>query len=210
MFMKALSSLEPIDVPKRYTAIIRKEHDDEYHLGSLLKKVLPEINIVATDEPATGALRDAYRATEFLRAGEGVFIMDCDIWIHSDEYFSVIKQTLNDELDLDGGLLLFKPDSDHFSFAALDENSMVTRTAEKQAISKFAIGGGYFVGAVEIFDRAARAVFQQPLTEDRKEYYVSFLYNEIVARGGKVRGCLGEFTSFGTPEELAQYAASKA
>jgi NDP-sugar pyrophosphorylase family protein len=55
MFLKALSSLDKIKADKKYTIIIRKEHVENYNLDKLLKKELPEANIVITNEEPTGA-----------------------------------------------------------------------------------------------------------------------------------------------------------
>jgi UDP-N-acetylglucosamine diphosphorylase / glucose-1-phosphate thymidylyltransferase / UDP-N-acetylgalactosamine diphosphorylase / glucosamine-1-phosphate N-acetyltransferase / galactosamine-1-phosphate N-acetyltransferase len=208
MFMKAIASFDGIDCPKRYTVIIRKEHNDEYNLEAQLKEVLPEVNVVITDEPATGALRDAFRAQPYLQPDEGILIMDCDIEIGGEDYFTMIKSSLSGESDIAGGLLLFEADSPRYSYAELDENGTVIRTAEKVVISPYAIGGGYYIASTETFVKGAEAEFEKPLGEGRPEYYISYLFNTLIEQGGKVKGALGHFVSFGTPEELAAYEES--
>jgi len=210
MFLKALASFDALDTAKRYTVILRKEHVDEHDLETKLKAALPEVNVVTTNEPATGALSDAYRAKPFLQPNEGILIMDCDIQIGGQAYFDMIKRSLSGESGIAGGLLLFKSDSPRYSYAELDEHNMVKRTAEKQVISPYAIGGGYFIATTQTFVENADSVFARPLDETHPEYFVSYIFNEIIANGGKVEGALGEFTSFGTPEELAAYEAATA
>lgn len=209
MFLKAISSFDSLDTDKRYTVILRKEHDEQYNLAEQVRSALPGVNIVITDEPATGALRDAYRAKEYLEPGEGVLVMDCDIMIGGQTYFDMIKRSLSDEDDTQGGLLLFPADNPRYSYAEVDGEWAVLRTAEKQVISPYAIGGGYFIRDTETFVRNADNVFAIPLDDTHPEYFMSYIFNMILENGGKVRGAVGEFISFGTPEELAAYEASQ-
>lgn len=206
MFKKALGSLSVLpEIEKRYTAIIRKSHDRTHNLGDHIRSVLPEANIVTTEESPRGALKDAYRARPHINEDEGILIMDCDISLRSPAYFDAIRKNLLGKLAFDGALMLFPSDSPKYSYARLDGDATVLETAEKRVISPYAIAGGYYVSGTEVFDQAANAVFAKPLTPERPEYYTSYLYNEIVDAGGKVIGIQGDFTSFGTPEELHAY-----
>lgn len=209
MFLKAIASFDNLDTEKRYTVILRGEHDREHNISAQIKEVLPEANIVITDEPATGALRDAFRAEPHLQPNEGVLIMDCDIEVGGEEYFDMIKKSLSDESDIAGGLLLFKADNPRYSYAELDSDGNVIRTAEKVVISPYAIGGGYYISTTEKFIKGATAEFEKPLGEGRPEYYISYMFNTLIEQGGKVKGAIGHFTSFGTPEELKAYNQSK-
>jgi len=209
MFLKAISSFDGLDTEKRYTVILRKEHDEQYNLAEQVRAALPGVNIVTTDEPATGALRDAYRSKEFLQPNEGVLVMDCDIMIGGQDYFAMIKRSLAYEDDVQGGVLLFKADNPRYSYADVDDNWAVIRTAEKQVISPYAIGGGYYIRDTETFIKNADDVFATPLDATHPEYFMSYLFNTILENGGKVRGALGDFISFGTPDELATYEVSQ-
>lgn len=209
MFLKAISSFDSLATPKRYTVILRKEHVDEHNLEEKVRAALPEVNIVITDEPATGALRDAYRAVPHIKPDEGILVMDCDIMLGGKAYFSMIKNSLEDKDPLRGGLLLFPADNPRYSYAQVDDSWNVLRTAEKQVISPYAIGGGYFIRDLETFTKNADDVFSQPLTAERPEYFMSYLFNQILDNKEIVRGALGEFISFGTPEELQAYNDSK-
>jgi len=209
MFLKAISSFDSLNTDKRYTVILRKEHDDQYNLAEQVRAALPGVNVVITDDPATGALRDAYRAKEFLQPDEGVLVMDCDIMIGGETYFDMIKRSLSDEDDMQGGLLLFEADNPRYSYAEVDDQWAVKRTAEKQVISPYAIGGGYYISDTAAFVKNADDVFTESLDDTRPEYFMSYIFNKILANGGKVRGALGNFISFGTPEELAAYEASQ-
>src|SRR5581483_4559397 len=155
MFLKALSSIDNIDTEKRFTIVVRQEHEDQYHISALLKGALPSANIVITNEEPTGAVVDALRARPFLKDDEGVIVMDCDLWFSSKSYTDMVKASLNDESDIDGGLLTFKADSPRYSYALIGPDGLVTRTAEKVVISDSAITGAYFFARADIFTKSA-------------------------------------------------------
>ncbi len=208
MFMKALSSLDGIKATKHYTIVMRKEHDEQYKLQEKIKAILPSANIVLTDEEPTGALRDAYRAKPHIKAGEGVIILDCDLWFHSQPYYDMVQDSLSGKSDIQGGLLTFEAHEPRYSYAEVDANWNVKRTAEKVVISDRAITGAYYIATAETFDTSAQELLAQPLTPEMPEYYVSHIFNTILKNGGKVKAApVEQFASFGTPEELAEYEA---
>jgi UDP-N-acetylglucosamine diphosphorylase / glucose-1-phosphate thymidylyltransferase / UDP-N-acetylgalactosamine diphosphorylase / glucosamine-1-phosphate N-acetyltransferase / galactosamine-1-phosphate N-acetyltransferase len=208
MFKKALASLDEAGIEQRHTVILRKEHDIQYDLGSRILAELPGANIVITDERPTGALRDAYRARPHLRDDEGILIMDCDIAIKSEAFFSAIKANLVGSLAMDAAVMIFESDRPLYTYAQLDNDGRVLTTAEKKVISPHAIAGGHYISSLGVFDKAAQAVLARPLDEQHPEHYVSYMYNEIIGAGGLITSWPGEFTSFGTPQELAAYEAA--
>lgn len=206
MFQKALSSLDGIQTEKHYTVIIRHEHDVEYDLAAKLKEFLPGVNVVITDEKATGALADAYRAKPFLQPGEGIVLLDCDLWFNSQPYYDMVQESLNGTSDISGGLLTFEADNPRYSYAVVDNNWMVSRTAEKQVISNRAITGAYYIASTELFAEVADTILAQPLSKEMPEYYISHIYNVLLEKGGTVKASpVEQFHSFGTPEELKAY-----
>lgn len=211
MFMKALSSLDNINATKHHTIVMRTEHDKHHNLQEKIKAILPDAHIVITDEEPTGALRDAYRAKPHLKPNEGVIILDCDLWFHSQPYNDMVQDSLADKSNIQGGLLTFTADNPRYSYAEVDDNWIVKRTTEKKVISDHAITGSYYIATAEIFDTAAKKLLAEPLTPEMPEYYASHLFNVILAQGGTVKAAPVEsFESFGTPEELAAYEAKTA
>lgn len=210
MFIKALSSLDDIQANKHYTIIIRAEHEKEYNLSGQLKKVLPEANVVITDEEPTGALRDAYRAKPHMQPNQGIVLLDCDLWFQSKPYYQMVQDSLAGKNDIAGGLLTFEADNPRYSYAEVNENWMVIRTAEKEVISNRAITGAYYIADTDTFIKAADELLAQPLTDKMPEYYISHIYNVLLEQGGKIKATpVEQFASFGTPEELAAYEESK-
>jgi hypothetical protein len=120
----------------------------------------------------------------------------------------MVQDSLSGANDIQGGLLTFKANSPKYSYAEVDDNWVVKRTAEKKVFSDRAITGAYYIATTEIFDSAAQELLALPLTAEMPEYYVSHIYNVILGHGGKVKAApVEEFASFGTPEELAEYEA---
>ena len=206
MFLRALSSLDNVATEKRYTIIIRQEHDEQYNLGTLLKEALPDVNIVFTNEEPIGAVVDALRSRTYLKPDEGVVVMDCDLWFQSASYNNMVQASLSGKSNIAGGLLTFEADNPRYSYAKFGDDGIVTETAEKRVISNHAITGAYYFATATDFITAAETLIAQPLSDTMPEYYMSLLYNILIQDGKKVQAAtVDEFASFGTPEELAAY-----
>ncbi len=206
MFLKALSSLDNIDVPKKFTIIIRSEHDRQYDLAGKIRHAAPSANVVKTDDVPIGAARDAIRAEPFLDKDDAVIIMDCDLWFRSAAYDSMVKEAMRGKRQIDGGLLVFESQHPRYSYAEIGPDGLVRRTAEKIVISNRAITGAYFFTRAETFLTAATELLQHPLHEEMKEYYLSFVYGLLLKQGSKIGSAvIQEFHSLGTPEELRAY-----
>jgi hypothetical protein len=79
---------------------------------------------------------------------------------------------------------------------------IVKRTAEKEVISTHALCGAYFFSSARGFLKAAHRLMNEPVFT-KPEYYVSLLYNYLLADGETVRlATMEEYYSYGTPEEL--------
>jgi dTDP-glucose pyrophosphorylase len=122
----------------------------------------------------------------------------------------MVEDCLTGKTQVDGGVITFEADNPRYSYAEIGDNDMVTRTAEKQAISTHAMTGAYFFATAKTYNDAAEELLKQPLTDEMPEYYISFVYGLLLKRGAKIQAAyVDEFASFGTPEELAAYEASK-
>jgi UDP-N-acetylglucosamine diphosphorylase / glucose-1-phosphate thymidylyltransferase / UDP-N-acetylgalactosamine diphosphorylase / glucosamine-1-phosphate N-acetyltransferase / galactosamine-1-phosphate N-acetyltransferase len=206
MFQKALTSFAGIKAEKRFLFVIRQEHADSQKLDRLILDHQPDAEVVIIPEMTRGAAETALLSEPKLDPDEGLVVMDCDIWFNSQGYNQMVDETMAGKRQIEAGLLTFAADNPRYSYAEVGEGGMVTRTAEKQVISPRAILGGYFFAAAKAFTQAAKTLLKEPLSESMPEYYISYLYNIILAGGGKVQAAgVDEFESFGTPEELAEY-----
>ena len=82
---------------------------------------------------------------------------------------------------------------------------IVKRTAEKEVISNHALCGAYFFSSAIGFLKAAHRLLNEPVFT-KPEYYVSLLYNYLLANGEIVKlATMEDYRSYGTPEELKRY-----
>lgn len=102
-----------------------------------------------------------------------------------------------------GYLELFIAEGDHWSFAKLDKDNKVTRTAEKKRISEYASNGLYYFSTTSLFNEAYKDSVENNKLE-AGELYVAPLYNYLIQEGYKIKGQIvnKETTQVaGTPEE---------
>lgn len=204
MFQKALNAYSKYKGEKSYIFVIRKDTDDEYGLARQIKELIPNAKIKILDHNTKGAVETCLVAEEIIDPDLPLVIMDCDISFDSDEYFSLITKSIQQN-EYDALLLSFTSTDPRYSFAKTDSNNLVIETAEKVAISNKALMGAYFFTKAEYFLDAAHKLVHQEISEKMKEYYVSLIYNILITDGKRVGIAGGKFYCFGTPEELARY-----
>lgn len=207
LFIRAIRSVAVENVPMRYSFIVRKEHIDRYHIDEQIKALLPEASIYFVQETTRGAVETCLIAENGIGSEDAILVMDCDLEFRSKAYIEYIWQSLlqSAELASGGALVSFESDDPRYSYAAVDDDMIVKRTAEKEVISHHALCGAYFFSSSKCFLRAAHRLLNEPVF-DKPEYYVSLLYNYLLADGEVVRlATMEEYCSYGTPEELKRY-----
>lgn len=204
MFQKALAAYDDYAGDKRHLFIIRKDTDDEYGLGAQITSLLPDAQIKVLDHNTRGAVETCLIAEDFIDPELPLVIMDCDITFDAPHYFKMMQQAVEND-NYDGLLLSFDSSDPRYSFAEIDEDGLVVRTAEKVAISNNALMGAYFFTRASTFLDAAHELLSQEISETMKEYYVSLIYNILIDNNKRIGLAKGSFTSFGTPEELQNY-----
>jgi hypothetical protein len=68
--------------------------------------------------------------------------------------------------------------------------------------------GVYSFTSARVFPDAADRLVARQIDAAMPEYYVSLVFNELIASGARVGLVRGGFYCFGTPEELAAYQAT--
>lgn len=204
MFKKALASYDAYDGDKEYIFVVRKDTDEEYHLADQIREILPNAKIKILDHNTRGAVETCLVAEKYIDPELPLVIMDCDIAFDAGNYFELIQEAV--ETDKYEGLLLsFDSDKPRYSYAEIDENNVVIRTAEKVVISNNALMGAYFFTKASNFLDAAHALMNEEISDSMKEYFVSLIYNILIENGKKIGLAKGTFYCFGTPEELEDY-----
>ncbi|MQA33279.1 glycosyltransferase family 2 protein [Modestobacter roseus] len=209
MFQRALRSFDPWQGPKTVTVVVREDNDREFDLAARVRGVEPSAEIVLLDHDTRGAVETCLVARDRLDPDQPLVIMDCDIAFDSPEWFRVLERAVQAQ-SVDGLLLSFRSSEPRYSFAEVDDAGLVTRTAEKQAISSDALMGVYSFATTRVFLDAADRLMARQIDAAMPEYYVSLVFNELIDAGRRVGLAHGDFYCFGTPEELAAFEATGA
>lgn len=207
LFKRAISGVSIDGIPMKYSFIVRQEHIDKYHIDEQIKVILPQANIFSVLKTTRGAVETCLMAESVIADEDGVIVMDCDLEFRSKRFLEILKDILSLPLEqAEGGALVsFESDEPRYSYAALGEDGFVTRTAEKEVISNHALCGAYFFSTGNRFKQIAHQLLDEPEFK-KPEYYVSLLYNYLLAEGEKVQlATMEEYYSYGTPEELKRY-----
>ena len=207
LFKRAIGSVNIDGVQMKYSFIVRQEHIEKYGIDKGIKSFLPEANVFSVLKTTRGAVETCLIAENAIDDEDGVIVMDCDLEFRSEEFISIIQDILSRDINecQGGALVSFESDQPRYSYAAIDDEGYVTRTAEKEVISNHALCGAYFFGSGRKFKQIAHKLLDEPEFK-KPEYYVSLLYNYLLAEGEKVYlAPMEEYYSYGTPEELKRY-----
>ncbi len=206
LFQRAIGSVAIEGADMKYSFIVRQEHIDNQHIDQLIKALEPQARIFSVLKTTRGAVETCLVAEEAIGDDDAVVVMDCDLEFRSQRYNELVAQALSlPAADADGGALVsFESENPRYSFAQVDAEGRVLRTAEKEPISSHALCGAYFFGSGKDFKRIAHRLLDDG-TCTKPEFYVSLLYNYLLAEGKTVRlATMEEYHSYGTPEEFLQ------
>ena len=206
LFQRAISSVAIDGVDMKYSFIVRQEHIDNQHIDQLIKDILPEARIFSVKKTTRGAVETCLVAEAGIDDDDAIVVMDCDLEFRSIAYNKLVSDALSVPAgEADGGALVsFESDNPRYSYAQVDDQGCVIRTAEKEPISNHALCGAYFFGSGKDFKRIAHQLLDDG-THGKAEFYVSLLYNYLLVEGKTVRlATMEEYHSYGTPEELIQ------
>lgn len=207
LFQRAIGSIAMDGVPVKYSFIVRQEHIEKYSIDKEIRALLPEANIFSVVKTTRGAVETCLLAEAAIDKDDAIVVMDCDLEFSSKDFNVAIAEILSKSVEnTDGGLLVsFDANEPRYSYAEIDEQNVVIRTAEKEVISKHALCGAYFFSKADSFLFAAHKLLNE-VNFDKPEFYVSLLYNYLIERGETIKLVkLDEYFSYGTPEELKRY-----
>lgn len=207
LFIHAISSVRASDIKLKYSFIVRQEHINEYKIDDKIKSYLPEANVFSVFKTTRGAVETCLMAESVIEDADAVIVMDCDLEFRSHSFMQIIRDLLNqEETEVQGGALVsFDSYAPRYSYAELNDEGLVIRTAEKEVISNHALCGAYLFSSGKKFKQVAHRLLDEPEFK-KPEYYVSLLFNYLLADGETVRlAKMEEYYSYGTPEELQKY-----
>lgn len=204
LFVRAIESVKVDSAPMKYSLIVRQEHIDDYAIDKGIHEILPDAKVYSVEKTTRGAVETCLIAEEGIADDDAVVVMDCDFEFRSEAYKRIIEDCLKDKNATGGALVSFESDLPKYSYAEVDGNDNVTRTAEKEVISNHALCGAYFFASGKEFKGVAHKLLNAPM--EKPEFYVSLLYNYLLSNGDTVKlAPMDEYHSYGTPEELERY-----
>lgn len=205
LFVRAIESVKVKGAKMKYSFIVRHEHIDKYRLDEQIKNLLPEANVFSVLKTTRGAVETCLVAESAIADDDAVVVMDCDLEFISERYRKLISEALTDENARGGALVSFESNEPRYSYAEIDDECRVLRTAEKEVISSHALCGAYFFASGQEFKAIAHRLLNEPVME-KPEFYVSLLYNYLLRDGSPVwLAPMEMYRSYGTPEELKQW-----
>jgi hypothetical protein len=205
MFLRALSFCDSIGVGIEVYLLYRSNSQED--LDAMNREIgkIPNAHLLELKTTTRGAIETCLLAEEFIKPDDAVLILDCDLWIRSNEFTRFIVSDLEAPIDgVGGALAFFNSDSPRYSYLLSDEQGFVVKTAEKKVISGRAIAGAYYISKGKDFLDSAHQVMNSEL-ESGQEFYTSYIYNQLIRMDLKIKSFrLTEYRSFGTPEELCE------
>lgn len=187
-----------------------QEHVTRYAIDGAIRARFPTARIVVLPRTPPGATLTCLAGAEGLPEGEPLLFNDCDHAFRSVAFESFCGTAGGGtrQPPPDGALLTFRAAEPLYSFVAYDAAGRIAGTAEKQVVSRDAICGSYWFRDKQTFQKAARRHIENCSGE---EFFVSGVFNEILASGGEVRTFETDFhIPFGTPEEYEEAQADAA
>jgi dTDP-glucose pyrophosphorylase len=201
MFRLALASLRKRLPEAALVCVVLAEHEAAFGIGGRLREADAAARIVAIPEVTGGALETCLAASATCEGA--LVVLDCDLTFAAPAYIERLRAMAAGDDDSAGLLLSFRSRAPQYSYAMV-EDGRVLRTEEKNPVSDHALTGAYGFGDAAQFFATARDIVERNLRTGNGEYYVSSVYNGLIADGGTVRiADVERVWSVGTPEELA-------
>ena len=172
-------------------ADLRRDIEERYAKYKPIVLTVPELT--------AGQASTVLRAKEFINNNEPLLVHNADTAFDVDHAWA--ERAWAEKLD--GALLVFPSQEKRWSFSREKAAGFVEEVREKEVISPWATTGTYWFRRGADFVRAAQTCFNSGKRE-ASEFYVGPLYNDLIARGAKVKNFpICKLFCFGTPEDLA-------
>ena len=214
LFEYALNGLKDVSytINTKLTVICRNEILNSYYIKKLNQigwNFADEFNLIQIDKLTRGSLETVMKAEHLIADDDIVIVLDCDLIFKSDDLYNIIER-IDESEDIDGFLMSFNSNEPRYSYAEIDDNNIVKRTAEKNPISTHALAGVYGFSNGKQLKKYAKLILNKPVEEfDKNEYYVSYIYNLMIQDGARiVLTYLDEYASIGTSEEIDNFKNS--
>jgi len=191
--------IENLNINANFIFIVRKEHQEQYNIKSVLKVLKPGCKIVEVDELTEGAACTVLLAREYIDNSKPLLLANSDQfieWNSSKTMYNFISK------NIDAGILTFDAVHPKWSYAKVDENDIVTEVAEKKVISNHATVGIYYWKKGSDFVKYADQMIEKNIRVNN-EFYVCPVFNEAIIDKKIIKiETVKKMWGLGTPEDL--------
>ena len=201
----SLESL-PLNLATKLIFILLKEHQTSFDVIAHIRREVPNkvLEFVVIDEVTRGQGETVLLSKPYVDMDKDLLVFNIDTHFKSEGLTAVLS---DEKRKKDGVLGAFHAEGTHWSFAELNEQQVVVKTAEKERISENALTGLYHFTNPDDFFSVAAYCIERGIT-DKNEFYIAPMYNQLIANGKEfVLDFVSEFIPLGTPEEVEQYKA---
>ncbi len=182
--------------------VVLKEHINDFQIDEKLRQMYSDkIRVIVSDGVTQGAPRTVLLAEDMINNDDELIILN------SDQYFRCpIKEAIESKpANITGLIPVFYATHPRWSYAKTDSEGFVVETAEKRLISTYATAGLYYFLKGRDFVWAAKEMIKKDIRRG-SEFYVCPVYNELIAKGHKIRTVECEsMWGLGTPEDVEYF-----
>jgi HAD superfamily hydrolase (TIGR01509 family) len=193
---------ENINAEAKYIFILNKDEYNEYNMRHMLPLLVDNLEIVTLENVTSGAPQSVLMAQKAINNEKPLAIINADQFMdwNSNEFFYAMAAD-----ECDGGIVTFESTHPKYSFVKTGDDGFITECAEKKPISRNATAGVYYFRRGKDFVDGAKAMIRKKITTNG-QYFVCPIYNELIAKGMKIRKYdINKVWSFAIPEELEYF-----
>lgn len=190
--------------PHTFIFICQDEHVKRYGLDKYFSSRTKRHRIVRTRKITAGPASSVLLAERFINNRDELMTAYCDDYLELDMTDFLARSRIRGN---DGTIIIYPSRDVINSFAQIDKNGRILRTAEKEAISRWATAGLYYFRRGRDFVKAGRRMIRHG-RRSRGEYYVCPVFNEMIADGKTVLSYpirASQNLGMGTPAELRRF-----
>lgn len=174
--------IENLNIDANFTFIVREEHQSNYQICDILRKIKPNSNIIEIDYLTDGPARTALLAEQYIDESE-LFIVNCDQIIRDfniDTFLEFSRITKSD-----GILGCFISSSPKNSYVKLNDVGEIIDIKEKIVISNVATNGLHYWKNGKYFVYSTNDMISN---SDRynNEFYIAPSYKYLLSEGKKI------------------------
>lgn len=210
MILRAIADLPPAD---RWVFLCSTEHVEQYDLGEILTRAIPESTIISIDHTTEGQASSCLYAETAVNSTDSLLIAACDNGMQWDrDAFA----ELQGDPEVDAIIVTFRGNPtvvrhpEMYGWARVDADNFVTGMSVKVPISADSlhdhavVGTFWFRRAGDFFVNAKQMIAEN--FRINGEFYVDAVFDFLIASGLRVKVFeVDTYVCWGTPDDLRTY-----